>query len=647
MLNNTRDVTSMSPHSKDHVGRKVNKISTPQAGLGVSHTRTLSEPQSTADLESTLRGLLHPANTRKFSDAERNKYVAGHTLEKTSHMSRSVLCHMRSKQAAETSQPISKECDPPAHHSEESAGCRSPGRMLPRRLSRSLEDIIDSSPAEHVSRSKTPVIPTCCQDEPYYENVGFGSARAQAPPSKALSGASPQVSPAKHSVYDGEDLCREFVAASVLSDPLGILRKSTGQLPAEKQQKTAACSSDFMQMGSLSASLGSLKLSSPERQEAPFYSSCSPQVETGKRCWSNDFPKTAAQGDLHRHSIDNLHTRGMEVQPKNHEELVLLLIQLRRSQSNLLSCQLQCKEELQELKQKLVQSGTQSSAADVQRLVGLQRSLNELTRNLDLTQPLISLVENMVKLGSLYTVAGISKQHKRMDEGEDYRYEDTYAETLEAETLEKQQLLIEKEILHIQNMLAESTSCGSPLKDDLEVELKRLQKIVNDLLQKKSKASMPPNAYMEKEPQVKAKPPEPKHSPTGSVPERKRHQKTYYETDLDSSVTSNLALDSRPTSLCDIVTTSQVVELESPSFSPEPSDMAEDRSYVVQDISKADDRTKKFYGLLPRDRAQEIKTVRIVKRESERRNKGKERRKGGLDDSCPWLAEEGDSGLSE
>ncbi|KAL3254075.1 hypothetical protein MRX96_054364 [Rhipicephalus microplus] len=209
-----------------------------------------------------------------------------------------------------------------------------------------------------------------------------------------------------------------------------------------------------------------------------------------------------------------------------------------------------------------------------------------------------------------------------MDEGEDYRYEDTYADTLEAETLEKQQLLIEKEILHIQNMLAESTSCGSPLKDDLEVELKRLQKIVNDLLQRRK----------------------PRHSPTAGVPERKRHQKTYYETDLDSSVTSNLALDSRPTSLCDIVTTSQIAELESPSFSPEPNEVPEDRSsYGVQDISKADDRTKKFYGLLPRDRAQEIKTVRIVKRESERRNKVKDRRRGGLDDSCPWLAEEGDS----
>ncbi|KAH7968269.1 hypothetical protein HPB52_007302 [Rhipicephalus sanguineus] len=673
MLNNTRDVTSMSPHSKDHVGRKVNKISTPQAGLGVSHTRTLSEPQSTADLESTLRGLLHPANTRKFSDAERNKYVAGHTLEKTSHMSRSVLCHMRSKQAAEASQPRSKDCVPSGcGDSEEGTASRSPGKMLPRRLSRSLEDIIDSSPAEHVTRSKTPLIPSSCQDEPYYENVGFGSARTQPSPSKAVSGASPQVSPAKHSIYDGEDLCREFVATSMLNDPLGILGKSAEQLPAERPQKTAACSGDFVQMGSLSASLGSLKLSSPERQEVPFYSSHSPLVETGKRCWSNDFQKSAAQSDLHRHSIDNLHGHGMEVQPKNsperasqptspsspslshsisagdllgksHEELVLLLIQLRRSQSNLLSCQLQCKEELHELKQKLVQSGTQSSAADVQRLVGLQRSLNELTRNLDLTQPLISLVENMVKLGSLYTVAGISKQNKKMDEGEDYRYEDTYADTLEAETLEKQQLLIEKEILHIQNMLAESTSCGSPLKDDLEVELKRLQKIVNDLLQKRSKVSMPPNTYVEKEPQVKAKPPEPRHSPTAGVPERKRHQKTYYETDLDSSVTSNLALDSRPTSLCDIVTTSQIAELESPSFSPEPSEVPDDRSYVVQDISKADDRTKKFYGLLPRDRAQEIKTVRIVKRESERRNKGKDRRKGGLDDNCPWLAEEGDS----
>ncbi|XP_077560168.1 uncharacterized protein LOC144175025 isoform X2 [Haemaphysalis longicornis] len=689
MLNNTRDVTSISPPSKDHVGRKVNKISTP-AGLSISHTRTRSEPQSTADLESTLRGLLHPANTRKFSDAERNKYVAGHTLEKTSHMSRSVLCHMRSKQASETSQAKSEERAGASsgHDSEEQARSRSPGRMLQGRLSRSLEDIIDNPPADsHATRSKTPVIP--CQDEPYYENVGFGSARAQSSPPKPLSGASPQVSPAKHSIYDGEDLCREFVAAGVLGDPAmqlsgRLLGHPVGQLTSEQRVRTPTA--DLLPVGSLSASLGSLKLSSPEHREPSFSSSShNPHGDPGKRCWSNDFQKSSAQGDHYRHSVDNLHVREKDfVQPKNspekdpepaspstaslshsisagdllgksHEELVLLLIQLRRSQSNLLGCQVQVKEELHELKQQLVQSGAQSSATDVQRLVGLQRSLNELTRNLDLTHPLISLVENMVKLGSLYNIAGTNKQEKRLDEDEDYRYEDTYADTLEAETLEKQQQLIEKEILHIQSMLAESTSCGSPLKDDLEVELKRLQKIVNDLLQRRSKAGSTSAAsiYLEDKPQSVAKSPESKTSPTGSLPERKRHQKTYYETDLDSSVTSNLALDSRPSSLCDVVTA--MAGLESPSFSPEPNgegvcgeDDGADRSYMAQDISTADDRTKKFYGLLPRDRAQEIKTVRIVKRESERRSKGKDRRsggKGGPDDpSCPlaWVTEEAD-----
>ncbi|KAH9372973.1 hypothetical protein HPB48_019796 [Haemaphysalis longicornis] len=529
MLNNTRDVTSISPPSKDHVGRKVNKISTP-AGLSISHTRTRSEPQSTADLESTLRGLLHPANTRKFSDAERNKYVAGHTLEKTSHMSRSVLCHMRSKQASETSQAKSEERAGASsgHDSEEQARSRSPGRMLQGRLSRSLEDIIDNPPADsHATRSKTPVIP--CQDEPYYENVGFGSAPVWA----------------------------------ALGHPVG-------QLTSEQRVRTPTA--DLLPVGSLSASLGSLKLSSPEHREPSFSSSShNPHGDPGKRCWSNDFQKSSAQGDHYRHSVDNLHVRGKDfVQPKNspekdpepaspstaslshsisagdllgksHEELVLLLIQLRRSQSNLLGCQVQVKEELHELKQQLVQSGAQSSAADVQRLVGLQRSLNELTRNLDLTHPLISLVENMVKLGSLYNIAGTNKQEKRLDEDEDYRYEDTYADTLEAETLEKQQQLIEKEILHIQSMLAESTSVS-----------------VGELRRSKAGSTSAASIYPEDKPQSVAKSPESKTSPTGSLPERKRHQKTYYETDLDSSVTSNLALYSRPSSLCDVVTAADV-----------------------------------------------------------------------------------------
>ncbi|EEC02331.1 hypothetical protein IscW_ISCW001499 [Ixodes scapularis] len=89
---------------------------------------------------------------------------------------------------------------------------------------------------------------------------------------------------------------------------------------------------------------------------------------------------------------------------------------------------------------------------------------------------------------------------------------------------------------------------------------------------------------------------------------------------------------------------SQMDGLESPSFSPEPSDRIEDddNSCPTQDMNEADDRTKKFYGLLPRDRAQEIRTVRIVKRESERRHKGKDRRKGGASDdgALVWVVEQ-------
>ncbi|PNF20976.1 hypothetical protein B7P43_G09509 [Cryptotermes secundus] len=43
------------------------------------------------------------------------------------------------------------------------------------------------------------------------------------------------------------------------------------------------------------------------------------------------------------------------------------------------------------------------------------------------------------------------------------------------------------------------------------------------------------------------------------------------------------------------------------------------------DISEADDRMKRFYGIIPREKQQEIKTVRIVKRESERRQRDRDR----------------------
>uniref|UniRef100_A0A8D9AGS6 Pleckstrin homology domain-containing family A member 7 n=1 Tax=Cacopsylla melanoneura TaxID=428564 RepID=A0A8D9AGS6_9HEMI len=48
------------------------------------------------------------------------------------------------------------------------------------------------------------------------------------------------------------------------------------------------------------------------------------------------------------------------------------------------------------------------------------------------------------------------------------------------------------------------------------------------------------------------------------------------------------------------------------------------------DISEADDRIKRFYGIIPKDKPQEIKTVRIVKRESERRQRDRGDRSGNI-----------------
>lgn len=91
------------------------------------------------------------------------------------------------------------------------------------------------------------------------------------------------------------------------------------------------------------------------------------------------------------------------------------------------------------------------------------------------------------------------------------------------------------------------------MRDDLELELKRLQKIVDNLLQRKNRTCGTP-VLLDKDAKA-AKISEPKMSAAG-LPERKRHQKTYYETDLDSCVTNNLALASRPSSLCNITTVS-------------------------------------------------------------------------------------------
>ncbi|CAG2057135.1 unnamed protein product, partial [Timema podura] len=158
----------------------------------------------------------------------------------------------------------------------------------------------------------------------------------------------------------------------------------------------------------------------------------------------------------------------------------------------------------------------------------------------------------------------------------------------------------------------------------------------------------------------------------GPIPGRKRHHSTWLETDLDSLVTLDHGLNSPASPQHQVSSptpsrsplyvnadTNKRIDTNSyddgsvldgedlvppplpappelppdypPPPPPPPSEEAIlngglEQQYCTQmDISEADDRMKRFYGIIPREKQQEIKTVRIVKRESERRQRDRDR----------------------
>ncbi|XP_050072656.1 uncharacterized protein LOC126560744 [Anopheles maculipalpis] len=87
---------------------------------------------------------------------------------------------------------------------------------------------------------------------------------------------------------------------------------------------------------------------------------------------------------------------------RTHEELILLLIQLRRQNSQTARSIEQCCTNIHEL-QNLIRTAEGNRKADsLARLDALKQQLTELEKQYEKEKPLINLVDNMVKLGSLY-----------------------------------------------------------------------------------------------------------------------------------------------------------------------------------------------------------------------------------------------------
>ena len=88
---------------------------------------------------------------------------------------------------------------------------------------------------------------------------------------------------------------------------------------------------------------------------------------------------------------------------KSHEELVLLLIHLRRQGATLAEAIEGSRAELENITNTIVTSSDDRDSVDNKRILDdLHLHVKELEERRAKVQPIINLVDNMVKLGSLY-----------------------------------------------------------------------------------------------------------------------------------------------------------------------------------------------------------------------------------------------------
>ncbi|XP_025415374.1 uncharacterized protein LOC112687055 isoform X3 [Sipha flava] len=102
-----------------------------------------------------------------------------------------------------------------------------------------------------------------------------------------------------------------------------------------------------------------------------------------------------------RNSQWNLTVSAGELLGQTHEELVLLLIQLRRQRVSICKAMEMCHNDI-ETQTRLTELDTPTKIENLQRLDELKKHLLELEKQYEKGKPLVNLVDNMVKLGSLY-----------------------------------------------------------------------------------------------------------------------------------------------------------------------------------------------------------------------------------------------------
>ncbi|XP_021693872.1 uncharacterized protein LOC5577636 isoform X9 [Aedes aegypti] len=187
---------------------------------------------------------------------------------------------------------------------------------------------------------------------------------------------------------------------------------------------------------------------------------------------------------------------------RTHEELVLLLIQLRRQNSNTARSIEQCCTNIHDIQNSIRTSDGPTRAENLARLESLKKQLAELEKQYEKEKPLINLVDNMVKLGTLYRGAPGQKKtlgsesatldrlefNQRIQERRLLQEEQRQWDRLSPNHSELQSKV--QQLYHIDQLLQEESGTLQSLQRDKE----DLERALGGLKAKIMKADTPPMA---------------------------------------------------------------------------------------------------------------------------------------------------------
>ena len=381
---------------------------------------------------------------------------------------------------------------------------------------------------------------------------------------------------------------------------------------------------------------------------------------------------------------------------KSHEELVLLLIHLRRQAVALSEAVEGCKAEVENLVNSAANSEGESSIEARALIEDAEIQQQELQEKMDRIQPMINLVDNMVKLGSLYK--GVNPADSHMVNNKSLKMNNNEKSSrLENELknvhhqLEMNQKLLEdlanehakweQEVKSIKSHAIHSANVDlqrgfkHPSNETLEIESdltqaqrncqtikKRIQDVAQEIQVLHAKQDYLANEI--------------RPSPMGlagaePVPFKKRSTSTWFETDIDSGICVDRSHDFEAQVKAEMKAKNagstyvnayeeEVHNYENTNFNPDLEEIevqtvhsegirseapplpaknnelienqfssSNSEMYSLGDISEADERVKKYFGLIPKSNQNvtnngqnmaEIKTVRMVKRDSKERS---------------------------